>query len=201
VKRPARPRRAAEAGIRARAASPAAEARSGRLLARVQDDWSLDDVERLVRLVAETGLAEVELRRGEALVRVLGQGRADGGVQYVMSPGGGWPTPSPAPPTGGGGGAATASSAPIRDEAADDAGLHYVTASMVGTFYRRPNPEAVPFVKEGDVIQKGQIVCILEAMKILNEIESDVSGTVVKVLAADSQPVEFGERLMAVRPL
>ena len=76
-----------------------------------------------------------------------------------------------------------------------------ITASMVGTFYRRPNPEASPFVTEGDVVKKGQVICSLEAMKILNEIESEASGTVVKVFAEDGQPVEYGEKLFALRPL
>ena len=83
----------------------------------------------------------------------------------------------------------------------DEENLHVITASMVGTFYRRPNPEADNFVSEGDVIKKGQVICILEAMKILNEIEAEVSGTVVKVFPEDAQPVEYGEPLFAVRPL
>ena len=70
---------------------------------------------------------------------------------------------------------------------------------MVGTFYRRPNPEAAAFVKEGDSVRKGQVICVLEAMKILNEIECDVGGTIVKVHAEDAQPVEFGEKLFTIR--
>jgi acetyl-CoA carboxylase biotin carboxyl carrier protein len=76
-----------------------------------------------------------------------------------------------------------------------------VTAAMVGTFYRRPNPEAQPFVDEGDVVKKGQVICILEAMKIFNEIECDVAGTVVRIFADEGQAVEYGEKLMAIRPL
>ena len=98
--------------------------------------------------------------------------------------------PAAATPSGG------APAAP-RDE---DEGLHVITSSMVGTFYRRPGPESAPFVKEGDAIRAGQVVCVLEAMKILNEIESDVSGVLVRVCADDGQPVEFGEKLFAIRP-
>jgi acetyl-CoA carboxylase biotin carboxyl carrier protein len=83
---------------------------------------------------------------------------------------------------------------------ADEAGLVFVTSPIVGTFYRSPNPEAPPFVEVGAVVRKGQVLCIVEAMKLMNEIESDVSGTVVKVYADSSQPVEFGQRLFALRP-
>lgn len=82
---------------------------------------------------------------------------------------------------------------------ADEAGLVFVTSPIVGTFYRSPNPEAPPFVEVGAVVRKGQVLCIVEAMKLMNEIESDVSGTVVKVYADNAQPVEFGQRLFALR--
>jgi acetyl-CoA carboxylase biotin carboxyl carrier protein len=82
----------------------------------------------------------------------------------------------------------------------DDSSLTYVTSPIVGTFYRSPNPEAEPYVKVGDRVEKGQVLCIVEAMKLMNEIESDVSGTVVKIFPENGQPVEFGERLFAIRP-
>ena len=77
--------------------------------------------------------------------------------------------------------------------------MHAVNSPIVGTFYRAPNPDADPYVKVGDFIEQGQTLCIVEAMKLMNEIESDVSGTIVKVLPADAQPVEFGEQLFVVR--
>lgn len=82
----------------------------------------------------------------------------------------------------------------------DEAGLVFITSPIVGTFYRAPNPEAAPFVDVGSVVRKGQVLCIVEAMKLMNEIESDVAGTVVKVLVDNAQPVEFGQRLFAIRP-
>jgi acetyl-CoA carboxylase biotin carboxyl carrier protein len=148
---------------------------------------NFDQIERLMRLMAETDLAEVEIRQGGVHVRISRQPA---------------PLPAPLPPTAPASAPvssapAAAATPPVVDE---DAGLHVVRATMVGTFYRRPNPEAPPFAKEGEVVRKGQVICILEAMKILNEIECDVSGTIVRILAEDGQPVEFGEKLFAIRP-
>lgn len=164
-----------------------------------------EDIERLVKLVAETGVAEVEVKQAGVQVRVsrtlVGEPAATAPQVHVLPMGsqgpGAWPAAAQAAPPAA---APTvqAAAAPAPEEEED---LHVITASMVGTFYRRPNPEADPYVSEGDVIKKGQVICILEAMKILNEIEAEVSGTVVKVLAEDAQPVEYGEPLFAVRPV
>jgi acetyl-CoA carboxylase biotin carboxyl carrier protein len=78
-------------------------------------------------------------------------------------------------------------------------GSHILESPIVGTFYRSPSPDAEPFVEEGDRVKKGQILCIVEAMKLMNEIESDVDGTVVKILPENAQPVEFGEPLFAIK--
>lgn len=78
--------------------------------------------------------------------------------------------------------------------------LHYITAPILGTFYAAPGPDTSAFVSVGDPIEKGRVVCIIEAMKLMNEIESDIAGMVVKVLAQNGQPVEFGQRLFAIRP-
>ena len=71
---------------------------------------------------------------------------------------------------------------------------------MVGTFYRRPSPDAAPYVQVGDVIRKGQVVCIVEAMKLMNEIESDISGEVLRIFVENGQPVEYGQPLFGIRP-
>lgn len=81
-----------------------------------------------------------------------------------------------------------------------DDGLHEVLSPMVGTFYRSPSPEADPFVSEGDRIESGQTVCIIEAMKIMNEIPADVQGEVVEILVGDGQPVEYNQALFKIRP-
>jgi acetyl-CoA carboxylase biotin carboxyl carrier protein len=78
--------------------------------------------------------------------------------------------------------------------------LYYVKSPIVGTFYKAPSPDLDAFVSVGDIIVKGTVVCIIEAMKLMNEIESDVSGEIVKILVENGQPVEYGERLFAIRP-
>jgi len=82
---------------------------------------------------------------------------------------------------------------------AEAEGLHVITSPIVGTFYRAPNPDAQPFVKPGDEVEKGKTLCIVEAMKLMNEIESDVAGTIVTIYPQNGQPVEFGEKLFAVQ--
>jgi acetyl-CoA carboxylase biotin carboxyl carrier protein len=85
------------------------------------------------------------------------------------------------------------------DELPEDAGIHHITSPIVGTFYRAPSSNAAAFVQPGDFVKPGQTLCIVEAMKLMNEIECDVAGEVVAVLADNGQPVEYGERLFAIR--
>jgi acetyl-CoA carboxylase biotin carboxyl carrier protein len=80
-------------------------------------------------------------------------------------------------------------------------GHHVITSPMVGTFYRAPDPTSAPFVDVGDVVQKGQTLCIIEAMKLMNEIEADVAGTIVEIYVDNSRPVEYGQKLFAILPL
>lgn len=94
---------------------------------------------------------------------------------------------------------APAPAAPTPAETTDD-GLHEVLSPMVGTFYQAPSPEADPFVREGDRIESGQTLCIIEAMKILNEIPADIQGEVVEILVGDGQPVEYNQVLLKIRP-
>jgi acetyl-CoA carboxylase biotin carboxyl carrier protein len=82
---------------------------------------------------------------------------------------------------------------------AEEVGIHYITSPIVGTFYRSANPTAPSFVNPGDRVKPGQTLCIVEAMKLMNEIECDITGEVVRVLVENGQPVEYGERLFAVR--
>jgi acetyl-CoA carboxylase biotin carboxyl carrier protein len=89
--------------------------------------------------------------------------------------------------------------APPKEPAAEE-GLHIVKSPIVGTFYEAPSPGAPPFVKAGDTVDVGQVLCIVEAMKLLNEIESDVAGEIVKRLASNGQPVEYGQELFTIRP-
>jgi acetyl-CoA carboxylase biotin carboxyl carrier protein len=105
--------------------------------------------------------------------------------------------PGPAPAAA----AAAAVPPPAVAAAAPEMGLHEVRSPMVGTFYRRPSPEAPSFVEVGAHVRKGQVLCIVEAMKLMNEIESEVEGEVVEVLVENGQPVEYGELLFRLRPL
>jgi acetyl-CoA carboxylase biotin carboxyl carrier protein len=101
-------------------------------------------------------------------------------------------TPTTAAPVG--------PAAPVPPAAEVEEDLHTVKSPIVGTFYESPAPGAPPFVKFGDAIRAGQVLCIIEAMKLMNEIESDVSGEVVKRLVSNGQPVEYGQPLFAIRP-
>ncbi len=97
--------------------------------------------------------------------------------------------------------AVSVSAEPSEPVETEDEDLVYIESPIIGTFYRSPNPDADPYVSVGDNIRKGQILCIIEAMKIMNEIEAEIEGTVVKVLPKNTEAVEFGQRLFAVKPL
>ncbi|MFA4905072.1 MAG: acetyl-CoA carboxylase biotin carboxyl carrier protein [Candidatus Margulisiibacteriota bacterium] len=86
-----------------------------------------------------------------------------------------------------------------KEEVKEEDGLVAITSPMVGTFYRSPSPDSPPFVQEGDTVKPGQVVCIVEAMKLFNEIESEIGGKIVKVLAENGKPVEYGQKLMLVK--
>lgn len=92
-----------------------------------------------------------------------------------------------------------ASATPLAAEPAQDEHTAYVTSPFVGTFYRAPSPEAPPFVEAGSIVKSGQTLCIVEAMKLMNEIESDIGGTIVDILVENGKPVEFGQKLFKIR--
>jgi acetyl-CoA carboxylase biotin carboxyl carrier protein len=151
---------------------------------------------QLIRVVAEHKVSSVEIEQDGMRIRVdgvpaplpAGTPLLSGALAPVAF------SPSVAP------GSAASGGEVFERVGADEAGLVFVTSPIVGTFYRSPNPEAPPFVEVGAVVRKGQVLCIVEAMKLMNEIESDVSGTVVKIYGDNALPVEFGQRLFALRP-
>lgn len=152
---------------------------------------NIKDVKDLIDLISGTDVVEVEVERGGARIRV----RRDGGV----SPAGpGAPVPGfPAPPLPAAAAPVAASGAPkLETELPDSACL--VRAPLVGRFYRSPSPEAPPFVEVGDRVRKGQVLCLIEAMKLMNQIEAEWSGIVRAVIADDGGPVEFGEPLFEI---
>jgi acetyl-CoA carboxylase biotin carboxyl carrier protein len=153
--------------------------------------FKFDEICELIKLVASTGVAAIELEHGGSKLKIAGI--APVVVAEAPALGGAVAAAAAARP------AASAANAEAAAAAAEE-GLHWVSSPIVGTFYRAPNPDAEPYVKVGDIVREGQTLCIVEAMKLMNEIECDVAGTVVKVVPENAQPVEYGERLFAIRP-
>ena len=152
--------------------------------------FQLGELRQLIRLVQRTGIGELEVASGGRSVRISAT------TSGVVSE-------SPAPmlaPRAAGHAAAPAAPAPA-PAVAPDAHLTAITSPMVGTFYRSPAPDADPFIEVGDIIEVGQTVCIIEAMKLMNEIEAESKGRVVKVLVDNAQPVEFGQKLILLEPI
>jgi acetyl-CoA carboxylase biotin carboxyl carrier protein len=153
----------------------------------------LRKLKKLIELVQESGIAELEVTEGEEKVRIV-QGRASTQeTSYVLPPAA--PTypavMAPAAPPG-----PSAEESAAAAAAADD--LNAVKAPMVGTFYRSATPGGKAFIEVGDTVQKGQAICIIEAMKLMNEIESDKAGVVKAILIENGQPVEYGEPLIVI---
>ncbi len=165
--------------------------------------FKFQEICELIRLVGESGVASVEVEHGGSRLRIEGAPR----TVIMEAPAASSVGPT-VPVTGRATPASTGSAAALPGAGAsaeaqtteEEVGLHFVTSPIVGTFYRAPSPDADPYVKVGDSVTKGQVLCIVEAMKLMNEIESDMSGTIVKVLPDNAQPVEFGQRLFAIRP-
>jgi acetyl-CoA carboxylase biotin carboxyl carrier protein len=148
----------------------------------------LRKLKKLIDLVQESGIAELEITEGEEKVKIVKGGRV---VSETVAAPGLAPAPAPTP-------APAAPAAPAVPEAPPQVEGHVLKSPMVGTFYRAPSPGAKAFVEVGDSVKAGQTVCIIEAMKLLNEIEADKDGVVKAVLAENGQPVEYGEPLLVI---
>ena len=148
----------------------------------------LRKLKTLIDLVSESGVAELEITEGEDRVRIVNRnGAAPVQVHQPVTVAQPMPVPVPAPEV-----------APAPAPTAPQQTGTPLTSPMVGTFYRAPSPGADPFVKVGDTVKKGQVVCIIEAMKLLNEVEADMDGTVKEVCVETGQPVEFGQSLFII---
>jgi acetyl-CoA carboxylase biotin carboxyl carrier protein len=158
------------------------------------------ELKELIEFLIEKDIAEFELERGDVKVRIKR------GVEHVAPAVPAAPhfavhmAPTPAPevssaPSVPVPSAGSAAAAPVAE-----AGLHTVRSPIVGTFYECPSPGSPPFVKPGDTVEVGQVLCIVEAMKLMNEIEADVAGEIVKKLVANGQPIEYGQELFVIRP-
>ncbi|HJW82065.1 MAG TPA: acetyl-CoA carboxylase biotin carboxyl carrier protein [Acidiferrobacterales bacterium] len=141
-------------------------------------------IKKLIEMLEESNLGEIEIKEGEESIRISRAGSAAPVAQWMHAPA---PAPVAAP--------AAAQAAPAAPSL--PAG-HMVTSPMVGTFYRSPSPSAASFVEVGNQVKVGDTLCIIEAMKILNTIESDKAGTVKAILKENGQPVEFGEPLFVI---
>ncbi|MFZ1375141.1 MAG: acetyl-CoA carboxylase biotin carboxyl carrier protein [Geothrix sp.] len=193
VKKTVAPRPAAKTRTTPAASKSAASAVKAPAQASVQT-IGLEEIKTLIALVGREPFQEFEFEAGDMRFRI----RKDGPAPVIQAP-----VPAPivmAAPVPQVHHLPSAPAAPQSAPApADEAGIHYVTSPIVGTFYRSSNPTATPFASPGDFVKPGQTLCIIEAMKLMNEIESDVAGEIVKVLVENGTPVEYGERLFAVR--
>src|SRR5579864_7948336 len=159
------------------------------------------ELKELIEFLIEKDIAEFELERGDVKVRVKRAGQ-HGQVHSHTEPRFFAVPAAPAAPELAAVPVVAAAAAPAPSTAppAAEEGLHTVKSPIVGTFYEAPSPGAPPFVKPGDTVEVGQVLCIVEAMKLLNEIESDVAGEIVKKLASNGQPIEYGQELFVIRP-
>ena len=162
---------------------------------------TVDEIRELIQLASETGIAELEVQRGENRVRI----RRGGFVQpheIVMAPPAYAAGPAPMPQTAAAPPPASAPPEPGKDKSdrpVTDPNLVLVKSPIVGTFYESPSPDAPPFVRVGERVQPGKVLCIIESMKLMNEIEAETSGVIESKLVMNGQPVEYGEALFAVR--
>jgi acetyl-CoA carboxylase biotin carboxyl carrier protein len=158
------------------------------------------ELKELIEFLIEKDIAEFELERGDVKVKIKRAGEhtvvhSHAEPRFYAVP------PVPAVELGAVPGAsAVASTQAAPAGPAPQENLHAVKSPIVGTYYEAPSPGAPPFVKVGDQVEVGQVLCIVEAMKLLNEIESDVAGEIVKTLASNGQPIEYGQELFTIRP-
>jgi acetyl-CoA carboxylase biotin carboxyl carrier protein len=165
------------------------------------DGNNMNELRELVEFLKANGIAEFDVERTDLKMRIKFMGEpaaASAGIDLaqlsrLMAASGGIPSLNTALPS-----AAATAPTPV-PEAAPQEVLHQVKSPIVGTFYESPSPGAPAFVKVGDVVEVGQVLCIIEAMKLMNEIESDVAGEVVKRVASSGQPVEYGQSLFEIR--
>lgn len=154
------------------------------------------ELKELVEFLIEKDITEFELERGDVKVRIKrGTPEAAHTERIIAVPASHAPIQVPVASAA----PAAAPSSPVEDKPAPAEELHMVRSPIVGTYYESPSPGSPPFVKPGDSVEVGQVLCIVEAMKLMNEIEADVGGEVVKVLVKNGQPIEYNQELFAIR--
>ncbi|HEY2295135.1 MAG TPA: acetyl-CoA carboxylase biotin carboxyl carrier protein [Thermoanaerobaculia bacterium] len=164
---------------------------------------TFEQIKELIGLVAENRLQGLELERSGFRLKIDGQQAQQAVAVTVQTDAGGGAAASAAPPVTlplPAAAAAVPAAAPAAPAAAaPPAGSHVLTSPIVGTFYQAPSPDAPPFTEVGSRVKKGQVLCIIEAMKLMNEIESDVDGVIAEIYPQNAQAVEFGEPLFAIK--
>jgi acetyl-CoA carboxylase biotin carboxyl carrier protein len=156
---------------------------------------TLEEIRELIKLVSETGVAELEVQRGENRVRIR---QAPGIETSVFLPASPMPQPAAVPqqlPS------APAAGSPESASPKENDNTTYVKSPIVGTFYESPSPGTPPFVRIGEHVTPGKVLCVIESMKLMNEIEADMAGVVESKLVENGQPVEYGEALFGIRPI
>jgi acetyl-CoA carboxylase biotin carboxyl carrier protein len=155
---------------------------------------NFEQIKELIELVSRYRLQGLEIERSGFRLKIDGHDR-----EREAGPA----APAAAPPAAPAAEPAAVPPAPAAEEGAAPAavpgGAHVLTSPIVGTFYASPSPDAEPYVRQGDRVRKGQVLCIVEAMKLMNEIESDADGVIAEIYPQNAQPVEFGEPLFAIR--
>lgn len=157
----------------------------------------LKEIKELIKLVSESGVSEVEVERGDFKVSIKKVEEKTTIIQQASAPV--VQAIAPVAPVAPVASAPAAPAAPVHTPAASN--LITIKSPMIGTYYKTPSPDKPPFVNVGDEIKVGQVLCIVEAMKLFNEIESEVSGRIVKILVENSSPVEYDQPLFLVEPI
>jgi acetyl-CoA carboxylase biotin carboxyl carrier protein len=152
------------------------------------------ELKELIEFLVEKDIAEFELERGDVKVKIKRGGEQQAAHARAEMPYVAVTVPQSGPPA-----VVASPAAPAAVEPAPAEDLQIVKSPIVGTFYEAPSPGAPPFVKVGDTVEVGQVLCIVEAMKLLNEIESDVAGEIVKKMGSNGQAIEYGQELFAIR--
>jgi len=151
----------------------------------------IDQIEKLVELMKDSDLSSMEIEEETFRIRLAREKE----IVAVHGGGGSAPAALPAPAPSANAAGASGTTAPEPEEK----GVVFVKSPMVGTFYRAPSPESPPFVEEGGKVKTESVVCIIEAMKVMNEIQAEVSGKILEILVENGEPVEFGQALMKVK--
>ena len=160
----------------------------------MEDDNNLEKLQGLVEFLKSNGIAEYESELGDRKVRIkfasaaVPSGLDPSHLAQFMAASATQPAP-----------AVVAHAHPVAEPAVAEAALHTVKSPIVGTFYDSPSPGSAPFVKVGDMVEAGQVLCIVEAMKLMNEIEADAAGEIVRRIAGPGQPVEYGQPLFSIK--